>query len=323
MTKAIVTIADRFSSDAQAWLKSHAFLDVSDRAVPERLAETEGLIVRSQTKITRQSLATMPRLKAIATATAGFDHIDIAACAERGIRLAYSPLAHTQPAAELTWALVLACARRLKAADLQVREGEWDRDALTGLQLSGQTYGVVGLGRIGRTVAALAKAFGMRVVAYDPHRERSYFAECGTEQVGLDELFHFASVISLHVPLTRETRGLIHRERLRRLSADSIVVNTSRGGVINEGELLEHLRGRGPGMFALDVYATEPLPVGSGLLEFPQILLTPHIGAQTQAAFTAVSFEAARNLVALMAGETVQTPLPPKEEWYHATSHLA
>lgn len=311
-----ITIADRFTVDATAWLKSHHELDVVTSTDPARLAETEGLIIRSQFKLTKEVLATMPKLKAVVTATVGFDHIDLAACAERGIQAAHSPEAHSASACEMTWALLLACARKLKAADKVARTQEWDREPLLGWQFSGKTHGIIGLGRIGSRVAKVARAFGMNVVAHDPYKENEDFAKNEATRQGLDELFHVSDSVSLHVPLTRETRGRINKVQFGFLKPQSILVNTSRGGVIKEDDLVLHLKAKGHGTFGLDVFTQEPMRKGYELVDFPQVVMTPHIGANTREAFDAVSMEAARNLVALLTGGSVTGPLPPPEAWY-------
>jgi D-3-phosphoglycerate dehydrogenase len=268
-------------------------------------------------------LRELPNLRAIVTATVGFDHIDLAACAERGVAVAHSPLAHADSAAELTWALLLTCARKIKQADAMARKSEWSRDSLMGFQLAGKTHGIIGLGRIGTRVARMARGFGMNVVAHDPYRDNEWFKTHEAERVGLDELFHMATTVSIHTPLTRETNGRIHRIHFDHLKADSILINTARGGIIKEDDLILHLKNKGPGHFGLDVFSQEPLRKGYDLLNFPQVVMTPHIGATTLEALEAVSFESARNLVGLLTNGAVSGPLPPHEEWYQAVSGLA
>lgn len=318
-----ITIADRFTAEATAWLKSHAEFDVVTSTDPARLRETEGLIVRSGFKLPKEVLDQMPALKAVVTATIGFDHIDLAECASRGIRVAHSPNAHVNPAVELTWALLLAAARKLKAADKTARLLEWDREPLLGIELHGKTHGIIGLGRIGSRVAAIARAFGMNVVAHDPYRDNEYFGRHQAMRLGLDELFHVADTVSIHVPLTKETKGRINRVEFGFLKPDSIVINTSRGGVIKEDDLVLHLKAGGHGVFGLDVFTQEPMRKGYELLNFPQVVVTPHIGANTREAFSGVSMEAARNLVGLLTDGPVSGPLPPQEDWYRAVSGLA
>lgn len=156
----------------------------------------------------------------------------------------------------------------------------------------------------------------MNVVAHDPYRENEYFAKHEAIRLGLDEVFHVSDSVSLHVPLTKETNGRINRVQFDFLKPHSILVNTARGGVIKEDDLVLHLKAGGHGTFGLDVFTQEPMRERYELLNFPQVLVTPHIGANTREAFDAVSMEAARNLVGLLKGSTVTGPLPPDTDWY-------
>lgn len=336
--KPLIIVCDRFSAEGTAWLKSHsghevihlpevqtvAELETAVGNLPNnQLSDIEGLIGRTKLKITKDFLAKVPNLKGFVTATVGFDHIDLEACADRKVAIAHCPDSHSASAAELTWALVLACAKKLRAAEATARTQTWNREPLLGWQLDGKTHGIFGLGRIGARVARMAQGFGMRVVAHDPYRNNQWFEKHGCERVGVDELFHMSDTVSLHVPMTRETKGRIHRIHFDLLKPDSIIVNTSRGGVLKEEDLVLHLKNKGPGTFGLDVFNYEPLKVDSELLKFPQVVLTPHIGATTHEAFKAVSMEAAKNLMGLLRNQAVSGPLPPPEEWFKAVSELA
>ena len=336
--KTLFIVCDRFSAEGIAWLKSHGGHEVLhlpevqtaaqlEAALPletvHKLSNVEGLIARSKFKVNKDFLEKVPNLKAFVTATVGFDHIDLEACATRGVGIAHCPDSHSASAAELTWALVLACAKKLRAAEATARTQDWNREPLLGWQLDGKTHGIFGLGRIGARVARIAQGFGMRVVAHDPYRNNQWFEKHSCERVGVDELFHMSDTVSLHVPMTRETKGRINRIQLDLLKPDSIVVNTSRGGVLKEEDLVIHLKNKGPGTFGLDVFNFEPLRADSELLKFPQVVLTPHIGATTHEAFKAVSMEAAKNLMGLLRNQAVSGPLPPPEEWFKAVSELA
>lgn len=317
----VVGVADRFHAEARAWLteKLHGkagarLIDVKSDA---ELASCHGLIVRSKFALTRARLAQAPQLRAAVTATAGFEHLDLTAAHERGVRLAYTPDAHTAPAAELTWALALAAARKLNSAWRAQTEARWaSRDELLGENLCGRTYGIVGLGRIGRRVGRIAQAFGMKLVAYDPYLDDEVFRDAGAERLALDELILAADVISLHVPLTDESRRLIHGGHLQHLREGQILINTSRGEVLAEDNLLTHLKAGGAGVFGLDVFAREPLPADSPLWSHPQVLCTPHIGALTESAFREASLQAASSLLHLLEGLDAPNMLPPQAEWY-------
>lgn len=332
-----ILVLDRLSAESVAWLKAHTEHEVLALSQVRTLAELQAyaseagldltsvvaLIARTKFQVDSKALEALPNLKAVVTATVGFDHFDLAACLAKKVKLAHCPDSHSASAAELTWALLLACAKKLRAADTVARSQDWNRDPLLGWQLEGKTHGVMGLGRIGTRVAKVARAFGMRVVAHDPYRDNAWFEEHQAERVGVDELFHLSDSVSIHAPLTRETKGRINRIHFDMLRADSIVVNTARGGILKEDDLLLHLKQKGHGTFGLDVFNQEPLKPGSDFLLYPQVVLTPHIGATTIEAFKAVSMEATKNLVGLLRNEAVSAPLPPREEWFLAVSELA
>lgn len=315
-----VLITDRFDFKALMLLKAQKGLEVeqSSHASPtdSELAGAHALIIRSRTKITKELLARAPQLKFVVTATSGFDHIDLKAASEKNITLAYTPEANAQSAAELTWALVLAAAKRLPEADRAIRSGNWAREALTGLELRGKTYGVIGLGRVGKRVALIAKAFGMQILAYDPYIEDEDFSQAHAQRSGLDDLIRLSDVVSLHVPKTAETSPLIRPWHFEVLMKHAIMVNTSRGTAIDEAGLIAALTAGRIRTCGLDVFEREPLPVGSALLTLPQIVLTPHLGATTEDAFALASEMAAQKLIAFFAGTEITDRLPPDAEWY-------
>ncbi len=317
-----VLVTDRFELDAYARLQGDSRLRVAKSAEPqptaEELATVDGLAIRSRTRVDRSLLEKSPRLRVIVTATSGFDHIDLDACRERGIQVMYTPEANAASAAELTWALVLACARRVVDAHRSVKGGDWKRESLIGTQLEGKTYGIVGLGRIGTRVARMAQAFGMKVIAFDPYKENDHFETLGAQRFAIDELFMLADVVSVHVPAADETRGMIHRHLLETANRSLILVNTSRGSVVSEQDLVEGLNMGWISACGLDVYEREPLPRYSGLLNLPNVVLSPHIGATTKEAFAKASWDAAEKLRAFAGSETVSDPLPPTDPWWMA-----
>lgn len=314
-----VLVTDRFDTHALARLmacpKLNVTTSVTPRPTPDELSEVEALIIRSRTSITDELLTHAPRLRMIVTSTSGFDHIDLFATQARGITVMFTPEANAASAAELTWALVLACARRLPEAGRAVKAGDWARERLIGAELTGKTYGIVGLGRIGSRVARFARAFGMDVLAYDPYHENEHFAHHGAARRGLEELLRQADVVSLHVPLTPETRPLLHAGRLALLAPNSILVNTSRGQAIDESALVEALRKGKLGAVGLDVFEREPLTRASPLLEFDNVILSPHLGATTSAAFSKSSLEAAEKTIAYFERNETRDLLPGNELW--------
>lgn len=269
------------------------------------LKDCDVLLVRSKTKIDSEFLGRASQLKVIVTATSGYDHIDLHASAARSITVMNCPDGASQSAAELTAALVLACCRKLPAALDMACLGVWDRQALLGGELGEKTYGIVGLGRVGTRVAKIFLGFGMHVIAFDPYCAPENFTRLGVERVGLQELLKLSDVISLHVPLTQKTRHLINRRTLDAVHPTTILVNTSRGEVVCESDLVEFLNQKKLGAVGLDVFTKEPLPKDSNLLSHPRIICTPHIGANTEAALSKVSWDAVRKVVNyLRRGET-------------------
>ena len=257
------------------------------------IAEADAVLVRSATRITRDSLARADRLKAIGRAGVGVDTIDVEAASERRIPVLTAPAGNTTSAAELTFALLLSLARRVPAADRSMKAGEWDRKSFSGTELFGKTLGLVGAGRIGGEVAKRARAFGMRVIAYDPlltvDRARALDVETG----GLNEVLERADVISIHAALTDKTRNLIGAAELARTKRGALLLNVARGGIVNEAALVAALESKQLGGAALDVFEKEPLPADHPLRSLPNVVLTPHLGASTAEAQHNVAIEIA------------------------------
>ena len=275
--------------------------DSSDPAFNEALSGADGLIVRSATKVRGDLLASAPALRVIGRAGVGVDNIDLDAATERGIAVLNAPAGNTVSAAELTMALILSMVRRLAEADASVRSGEWFRSRFRGAELRGRTLGLVGAGRIGVVVAERCRAFGMHIIAYDPYLTDARAAEIQVERAELEAVLGGADVVSLHVPLTDSTRGMIGAEALRRMKSGAFLVNVARGGVVDEAALAQALHdGRLAGA-ALDVYAIEPLEGDSPLREAPNVVLTPHLGGSTTEAQELVATEIAEAVRAALA----------------------
>lgn len=257
------------------------------------LDDADAVIVRSSTTIDRAALATTGRLKVIGRAGVGVDNIDMDAATEKGIAVFNAPSGNTISAAELTMALMLAAMRRVPAADRSMRQGEWDRKSFRGSELHGKVLALIGAGRIGGEVARRARAFGMRIIAYDPFLQDDRARQLGIESVSLEDALARGDVISLHVPLTDQTADLLNQDRLALVKPSAIIVNAARGGVLDEAALADALRqGRIAGA-ALDVFGTEPLDPDSPLRDLENVVLTPHIGAATVEAQHNVAFEVA------------------------------
>ncbi len=251
----------------------------------------DAVIVRSTTRITREALQHAHRLRVIGRAGVGVDNIDVAAATERGIAVLNAPSGNTVSAAELTFALLLSLARRIPGADRSMRVGEWDRKSFSGFELHGKTLGLVGAGRIGGEVARRARAFGMHVVVSDPYLSEERALELDVERVSFDDLIEQADVISLHVPLTEATAGLIGAHELARMKRTAVIVNAARGEVVQEDALVSALRSGVIAGAALDVFAHEPLPAEHPLRSLQNVVLTPHLGAQTAEAQHSVALE--------------------------------
>ena len=276
--------------------------DSSEAAFRDVLRRSHGLIVRSATKVRSDLLAEAPALRVIGRAGVGVDNIDLAAATERGIAVLNAPAGNTVSAVELTLALILALARRVSEADASMREGAWQRSRFKGVELRGRTLGLVGAGRIGGEVARRCQAFGMRVVAFDPYLTSERAEDLGVERAeDLDAVLERADVLSLHVPLTDATRGMIDARALERMKKNAFLVNVARGGIVDESALAEALRSGRLAGAALDVFEREPLEEESALRAAPNIVLTPHLGASTSEAQERVATEVSEGVRAALA----------------------
>ena len=260
------------------------------------------LIVRSGTRVDSEALARAVGLKVVGRAGVGLDNIDLEAATERGVLVMNTPGANATATAEHTWALLLALCRQVPAADASVRRGEWERKRFVGFQLAGKTLGVIGLGRVGRLVAARGRGFGMQAIGCDPYLSADAAAEIGVELADLDRVLAEADVVTLHVPLTEETRGLIGADAIDRMKPGALLVNAARGGLVDEGAVANALAAGRLAGAAFDVYADEP-PAGSPLLAAPNVVLTPHLAASTGEAQRDVSVQIAEQVVAALREE--------------------
>ncbi|HEY1078793.1 MAG TPA: NAD(P)-dependent oxidoreductase, partial [Bdellovibrio sp.] len=248
----------------------------------------------------------------------GFDHIDLDATQKWGVTVMHTPSANVDSAAQLTWGLVLNCVNNIQQGHKMVKAGDWNRDAITGIELSGRNYGIVGLGRIGTRVAEIAQAFGMNVVAFDPYQEDSVFEKLKIPRLSYEEVLKTADVVSFHVPKTLETEHMLNRSHFEYLHRGIVLINTSRGSVINENDLCEALGKGWLRAVGLDVFEKEPLQRNSNLLTYNNVTMTPHIGANTEDAFFKASQVAANKLMAFFVDGSTSDTLPPRAPWYGA-----
>lgn len=271
-----------------------------------RLPQAEGLFTLLTDPVDEALLAAAPRLKVVSNMAVGVNNIDLNACTRRGIPVGHTPGVLTDATADLTMALLLAAARRLPEAAHDARAGRWTTWSPTGwlgTDLQGRTLGIVGLGAIGQAVAERARAFGLRVVYTSRTRKPEAEHRLGATFLTLDELLARSDFVSLHVPLTPQTRGLIDAEALRRMKPTAILVNTARGAVVDSEALLQALRQGWIRAAALDVTDPEPLPPEHPLYALPNCLITPHIGSATEDTRRRMAERACENLLAGLRGE--------------------
>jgi D-3-phosphoglycerate dehydrogenase len=317
-----VVIAEPFAPRGQAVLQERGIEIVSCVGQPrtellEALREADGLIVRSETRVDRDLLAHAPRIRVVGRAGVGVDAIDVEAATEAGIVVVNTPAANTLAATEQTFALLLGVMRHVPAANASIRGGRWERGPFIGNELYGKTLGIIGLGRIGGAVSSRARAFGMDVIAHDPYIPPARAEALQTQLVSLEELLQRADVVTLHVPLTQKTRGMIGEHELRRMKPAAVLVNCARGGVIDETALLAALDNQVIRAAAIDVVAKEPPPAdspGAQLHRHPRVLATPHLGGSTHEALERIAVELASDVSDALGGKpaagAVNAPAP-------------
>ena len=277
----------------------------ADRAaLLDAITDVDAILVRSATKVDAEALAVAKRLKVVARAGVGLDNVDVKAATQAGVMVVNAPTSNIVSAAELAVALLLAAARRVPAADKSLKGGEWKRSKYTGVELFEKTVGIVGLGRIGILVAQRLAAFGMNVVAYDPYVQAGRAAQMGVRLATLDELLQISDFISVHLPKTPETLGLIGDEELHKVKPSVIVVNAARGGIVDEHALYTALKEGRVAAAGVDVFASEPC-TDSPLFEFENVVATPHLGASTDEAQEKAGIAVAKSVRLALAGELV------------------
>ncbi len=315
-----VFISRRLPGDAVERLRASTEVEVWPREMPpayeelvRRVASADGLICLLTDRVDRALIEGAPRLRVISTMAVGYDNVDVAAATERGIPVGHTPGVLTETTADLAFALILACARRIVEAERLLRDGNWrtwDPGLLLGHDVHGATLGIVGFGKIGQAVARRAAGFAMRVV----YASRSPVAapHPPAERLPLDELLRVADFVSLHVPLTEETRGLIGERELRSMKRTAILVNTARGVVVDQAALVRALEEGWIAGAGLDVMETEPLPPDDPLLRAPNVVLLPHIGSASHATRERMASMAVNNCLAGLRGERLPHCVNPQ-----------
>ncbi|MEC7696956.1 MAG: phosphoglycerate dehydrogenase, partial [Planctomycetota bacterium] len=298
-----ICVLDNLAAEGIELLKSDARIQfdvrtgLADTELRQALDQYDGVILRSGVKITAESLEGNTRLKAIVRAGVGTDNIDKQAATRRGIVVMNTPTGNTLSTAEHAVTLMLALSRNVAPAYQSLREGRWDRKKFTGAQVAGKTLGIVGMGRIGQAVAERAQALEMRVLGYDPFFSASRAAEIGVEMFDdVDAMLPEIDYLTVHTPLTDQTRGLIGSGQLQKIKPGARLINCARGGIYDEQALVEGLQSGVLAGVALDVYAEEPC-TDHPLFEMPGVLCTPHLGASTEEAQTQVAVEGVQLLI--------------------------
>lgn len=308
MTKPRVLIAEELSPATVEALGPDfeiVHCDGADRgALLAAIADVDAILVRSATQVDAEAIAAAPRLKVVARAGVGLDNVDVKAATQAGVMVVNAPTSNIVSAAELAVGLLLASARNIVPANSALHKGEWKRSKYTGVELADKTVGIVGLGRIGILVAQRLSAFGVRLIAYDPYVQPARAAQLGVRMMPLDELLAEADFITVHLPKTPETVGLIGEDALRKVKPSVRIINAARGGIVDEDALYRAIsEGRVAGA-GLDVYAKEPC-TDSPLFTLESVVATPHLGASTDEAQEKAGIAVARSVRLALAGELV------------------
>jgi D-3-phosphoglycerate dehydrogenase len=316
-----VLIPEKLADPGIELLRQDFEVDVRLGLTPEELLETigdyDGLIIRSATQVNAEVIDQANNLKAIGRAGIGVDNIDIEAATKHGVIVANAPESNTVAAAEHTLGLMLASARRIPAADSSLRDGEWKRSAFKGVEVSGKTLGLIGLGHVGAIVARGALGMGMRVLAYDPYVSEDRMRQANVERAETtDEVFEGADFVSLHVPRTPQTMGLVDEDSLARMKPTAFLINVARGGIVDETDLYNALKEGTIAGAALDVFAEEPT-TQSPIFTLPNAVVTPHLGASTAEAQDRAGITAAEQVATALRGavpiHAINAPVPMGE----------
>ena len=307
-----IVVCDPISPKGIALLQQRPEFQVV--VLPKRLAEAEllplvadatALVVRSETKVTKKIIESAKQLRVVGRAGVGVDNVDVESATQHGIVVMNTPGGNTVTTAELSFAMLLALARKVPQAHSTMVSGKWDRKLFQGIELAGKTLGILGMGRIGTEVAKRAKAFGMRIIAYDPYltedRAKAGGAEFAEE---VDDVYRVADFITVHMPVTAETKHMLNAAAFSKMKPGVRIVNCARGEIIAEEDLLAALESGKVAGAALDVFAVEPLPANHPYRKQPNLILTPHLGASTSEAQEKCGIEVAEVIAGyLLTGE--------------------
>ena len=295
-----ILVADELSAEGMQLLNQAGEVVVKkgmdEATLRDTLPPFHALVVRSATKVTARSLDLAENLAVIGRAGIGIDNVDLEAATERGIVVMNTPEAGAVTTGEHALALLMSLARRIPAADSSMKQGRWEKSGLTGSEISGKTFGIIGLGRIGRVVAERGKGLCMKVVAYDPYVSEEQ-APIGVQLMDLDDLLGCSDFVTVHVPLSDQTQHLLNAQRLQSMKPGAYLIHAARGGIVDESALCDVLESGHLAGAALDVYEEEPLGEAHPLRKFPNVVLTPHLGASTAEAKRNVSLDMAKQII--------------------------
>jgi D-3-phosphoglycerate dehydrogenase / 2-oxoglutarate reductase len=306
-----ILVSDPISDKGVELLKSNPSFQVDKKVGLKEdelcaiIGEYDALIVRSQTKVNQKVLDAATRLKIIGRAGVGVDNVDVDAATKRGIIVMNTPGGNTMSTAEHSFSMLMAMARKIPQAHASMKAGKWDRKSFEGTELFGKTLGIIGMGRIGSEVAKRAVAFGMRVLAYDPFLSPSRAKALQVEVVELDVIYKQSDFITVHVPVTEQTKGMINKDTIAKMKKGVRIVNCARGDIIVQADLFEALKSGKVAAAALDVYEKEP-PVNLPFLELDNVVLTPHLGASTHEAQESCGTEIAEQIAEALSGGTIR-----------------
>ncbi|HNB53141.1 MAG TPA: hydroxyacid dehydrogenase [Anaerolineales bacterium] len=304
-----ILLTDGLGKNGQAILRESAQVDLQNGINADDLlniiGEYDALIVRSRTKVNAKLLAAAPRLKVVGRAGVGVDNIDLNAAREHGVTIVNTPESTTISVAEHTFALLLSLARSIPTADASMKAGNWLKNDLQGVELYRKTLGIIGVGRIGNAVAERASAFRMRVIGYDPYLSEEQVRTNGALPATLEELFAQSDYITLHIPLTDQTRNMLNEAAFGQMKPGVRIICAARGGVIDETALLAALESGQVAGAALDVFAQEP-PGLTPLVAHPKVIAVPHVGAQTIEAQVRAAEDVAHEVLSALRGETLR-----------------
>ena len=298
-----VLVSDKISDSGVKLLKMEPDMEVdvktglSPQELKEIIGEYDALIVRSATKVTRDIIEAASRLKVVGRAGTGVDNIDLEAATEKGIVVMNTPGGNTVAAAEHAVSMMLSMARKIPQACASMKEGKWEKKKFMGVEVHGKTLGVIGMGRIGSLVAKMGLGLGMRVIACDPYLSQKAAKDMGVTLTDLDTLYAESDFITIHAPLTQETRNMISREAFKKMKEGVMLVNCARGGIVDEEALMEAIEVGKVAGAALDVFATEPPPPNYPLLKLEEVICTPHLGASTREAQEVVAIAIVQQII--------------------------